>query len=162
MHEFTTWLASTPLSHAIQRALWLIVLLQTIHILAVAMVLSSVAMIELRVLGFTRSQTMTQTAHRFGPWLWTGLVLLASTGIPLIIAEPGRTLDNNPAFLLKMFMLAIAVTAAVVFQVSLRRNAASWESRPRPSTVNVLATVTLFLWFAIAVAGRWIAYVREG
>ena len=65
MQALAQWLGSTQLSHGIQRAIWLIALLQAIHILAIAMVLSSVAMIELRILGVTRSQTMTDTARRF-------------------------------------------------------------------------------------------------
>jgi hypothetical protein len=68
---------TTSVSQEIRKALWLIPLLQTIHILAIAMVLSSVGMVELRILGIVKSLTMTQTAARFVPWLWAGLVVLA-------------------------------------------------------------------------------------
>ena len=80
MQAFAQWLGSTQISHGIQRAIWFIALLQAIHIVAIAMVLSSVAMLELRILGVTRSQSMIDTARRFMPWIWTGLVVLASTG----------------------------------------------------------------------------------
>jgi|SRR5262245_22674836 len=163
MQEFAQWLADGVFSQWLQRALWPIILLQTLHILAIAMVLSSVAMVELRVLGLASGQSMTRTAQRFLPWLWTGLGLLAASGIVLVIAEPKRTLDNNPAFQLKMLMLAIAIAMTVAFQVSLRRNAGLWETKaPGRKTLGVLAVLTLTLWLAIAVAGRWIAYVREG
>ena len=163
MQEFAQWLADGVFSQWLQRALWPIILLQTLHILAIAMVLSSVAMVELRVLGLASGQSMTRTAQRFLPWLWTGLGLLAASGIVLVIAEPKRTLDNNPAFQLKMLMLAIAIAMTVAFQVSLRRNAGLWETKaPGRKTLGVLAVLTLTLSLAIAVAGRWIAYVREG
>src|SRR5258708_21671108 len=81
MEAFAQWLAGTSFSHGVQRTLWLIPVLQSIHILGIAVVLSSVAMIELRIVGVVKSQTMIQTAHRFLPWLWAGLILLAATGI---------------------------------------------------------------------------------
>jgi len=161
MQAFAQWLGSTQISHSIQRAIWLIALLQAIHIVAIAMVLSSVAMLELRILGVTRSQSITETAHRFMPWLWAGLVVLASTGILLIIAEPKRTLDNNLAFDLKMLMLAAAIVVTLAFQASLSRHVALWEDRPQKrKLLSAFAAFTLLLWCAIAVAGRWIAYVR--
>ena len=161
MQAFAHWLGSTQISHSIQRAIWLIALLQAIHIIAIAMVLSSVTMLELRILGVTRSQSMTETAHRFMPWLWAGLVVLASTGIVLIIAEPKRTLDNNLAFNLKMLMLAATIVVTLAFQASLSRHVALWEDRPKKrKLLSAFAAFTLLLWCAIAVAGRWIAYVR--
>src|SRR5713226_3199506 len=108
MLDVAQWLAGTSVSRGVQQVLWLIPLLQAIHILAIAMVLSSVAMVELRILGLARSQTMAQTARRFVPWIWWGLVVLAATGIVLIVGEPKRALPN-PAFQLKMLLLALAV-----------------------------------------------------
>jgi hypothetical protein len=161
MQALAQWLGGTQISHGIQRAIWLIALLQTIHILAIAMVLSSVVMVELRILGVTRSQTMTDTVHRFMPWIWTGLVVLASTGIVLIVAEPKRTLDNNLAFDLKMLMLATAIAVTLGFQTSLSSSLAVWEERPQNrKLLSAFALFTLLLWCAVAVAGRWIAYVR--
>jgi hypothetical protein len=161
MQALAQWLGGTQISHGIQRAIWLIALLQTIHILAIAMVLSSVVMVELRILGVTRSQTMIDTVRRFMPWIWTGLVVLASTGIVLIVAEPKRTLDNNLAFDLKMLMLATAIAVTLGFQTSLSSNLAVWEESPKKrKALSAFALFTLLLWCAIAVAGRWIAYVR--
>jgi hypothetical protein len=108
MENFASWLAHTSVSDLVQRTLWLIPVLQTIHIIAVAMVWSSVGMIELRILGVGRSQTMAQMAHRFIPWIWVGIVVLALTGAVLIVGEPDRWLPN-PAFQLKMAALMVAV-----------------------------------------------------
>jgi hypothetical protein len=163
MRALAQWLADGSLSQWLQRALWPIILLQTVHILAIAMVLSSVAMVELRILGLASAQTMSRTAQRFLPWIWTGLGLLAASGVVLVVAEPRRTLDNNPAFQLKMLMLAAAIAVTVAFQISLRRNAGLWDAAPSGrKMLSAMAVLTLVLWLSIAVAGRWIAYVREG
>ena len=158
MQDFAQWLAATAVSHAIQRALWLIPLLQAIHILAIAMVLSAAAMIGLNILRTTRSQTMAATTHRFVPWLWGGLAVLAATGILLILGEPKRSLPN-PAFQIKMVLLALAIAATLAFQVSFRRAPARWDGAPRVGA-RAATVFTLVLWCAIAFAGRWIAYLQ--
>ena len=68
MLALAQWLEHTSVSQEIQKALWLIPLLQTTHIIAIAMALSSVLMIDLRILGFGKSLTMTQTSARHAPW----------------------------------------------------------------------------------------------
>ena len=154
-------LQTTPVSLAIRRALWLIPLLQAVHILAIAAVLSSAAMIDLRILGLAgRSQTLPATAQRFVPWMWTSLIVLAATGLVLVVGEPKRSL-LNPAFQLKMLMLAVAVAGLLALQGLLRRNPASRDDDRHGSKIaSALAVLTFLLWCAIAFAGRWIAYIR--
>jgi hypothetical protein len=155
MAAFAQWLAATTPSHVVRQALWLIPLLQAVHILAIAIVLSSVAMIGASILGFG-AQTVAEAARRFVPWIWAALAVLAATGLTLIIGEPQRSLPN-PAFQLKMAMLAVAVAVMLAFQVSLRRNGAFWQGGRH---VGGLAVLTFGLWCAVAVAGRLIAYLR--
>jgi hypothetical protein len=155
------WLETTSGSQEIRKALWLIPLLQTIHILAIAMVLSSVGMVELRILRVTKSLTMAQTAARFVPWLWAGLVMLAVTGLALIIGEPKRALPN-PVFQIKMVTLAIMLALTLLFQASLWSDQAFWEGRSLGRKLTSgFAVVCFLLWCAIAVAGRWIAYTQS-
>ena len=158
MEAFSQWLSHTEVSLFFQEQLWFLSFLQTIHILAVAMVGSSVLMIDLRILGVVgSSQTMRQVAHRFVPWLWAGLVALTVTAIPLIIAEPRRDLTNW-TFQLKMAMIAAGIAITVGFQRSIRRDAAAWDKSPNGQLTTALAIIKLVLWVAIAVSGRWIAY----
>jgi len=161
MEAFAQWLGATPVSVAIRRALWLIPLLQAVHILAIAAVLSSVAMIDLRLLGLAgRSQTLRATAQRFVPWIWTSLVVLAATGLVLVVGEPKRSL-LNPAFQLKMAMVAAAVPGMLAVQALLRRNADVRNDHPHGGKMTgAFVVLTFLLWCAIAFAGRWIAYIR--
>jgi len=159
MQAFAQWLATTPVSREIQGVLWVIPALQAVHILAIAAILSSILMIDLRLLGVAgRSQTMHETGHRFLPWIWASLIVLAATGLTLVVGEPKRSL-LNPAFQLKMLLLACAVVATLAFHMSLRRNLAFWEGH-RSKVIGGVVVLTFLLWCAIAVAGRWIAYLQ--
>jgi uncharacterized membrane protein SirB2 len=155
LQNFADGLSQTAPSRFLQDVLWIIPVVQTVHILAIAVVLSSVAMMALRVFGRVgRSTPLARTAGRFLPWLWWGTLSLAVTGLILITAEPGRAL-TNPAFQLKMGLLLVAIGVTFAFQRSVRGRSVMWSES---GLVRVGALATVLLWFSIAVAGRWIAY----
>jgi hypothetical protein len=162
MSALVQWLFETSASSTIRDIDWLIPALQSVHILAIAMVLSSLFMIDMRILKATRSQTLSlaDTMHRFEAWIWTGLVILAASGAPLIVAEPQRTLPNS-AFQLKLLLLALATTTTCALCISLRRTA---EFRSMSGNANrtakALAVGASLLWCAVAAAGRFIAYTQ--
>jgi hypothetical protein len=167
MEAIAIWLAGTAASHVIQTTLWVIPVTQTIHILSVAMVFSSVVMIECRILGVTKSQTIEQTAHRFVPWIFGGIVVLALTGSILIIGEPRRSLPSYE-FQMKMLYLAVAVAFTIAFVRSVRQHVSVWETAGGTTQnasgrmlVNALALVGLFVWSMVVIYGRWIAYTVQ-
>jgi uncharacterized membrane protein SirB2 len=160
VREFSNWLAATPASAQIQDVGWIIPTVQTIHILSIAIVMSSMLLINLRVLGvISRTQGLDAVARRFLPWIWFTLIVLALSGGTLIVGEPGRSLQN-PAFIAKMSMLAAVIVLTLSFQRGLHRDARFWEaSRGRRVGGKMLAVLSLCLWVGIVFAGRWIAYI---
>jgi hypothetical protein len=165
MEGLSLWLSQTSVNAFLREQLGFLAALQALHIMAVAMVGSSVLMIDLRLLGLAeRSQTVAEVAQRFVPWLWGGLVVLTLTAIPLILAEPQRDLTNW-TFQLKMAMITLGVAITISFVRSLHyTNHISAERRNSSSNVltHTLAIFTLVLFVAIAVAGRWIGYTWHG
>ena len=161
--KFCEWLAGTPLSLMVQSLEWIIPTVQTVHILAIAVVMSSVVLVDLRLLGVAgRQQPISALTGRFFPWVWTALVVLFASGVVLIIGEPARELLNN-VFIAKMALLLAAIALTVGFQLSVGRNQAAWDaSATRSSGATLLALVSLALWVAIVFCGRWIAYVEHG
>jgi hypothetical protein len=157
--EFATWLQSTPLSVAIQSILWVIPLVQSIHIVTIGIVFGSILMIALRILGLARrEQPFNEVLLRFSPWIWIGLVVMTVTGVALVIGEPLREFTAT-SFWLKMGLIVIGVLSAAAFRYSVGsvRTAASGE--PVFSFAMKSATVTvLLLWVAIIFLGRAIAY----
>jgi hypothetical protein len=157
MADLVRWIASLPLSQLIRKISWLIPLLQTIHILATGMILSSVIMIDLRIWGFSRSESASERSHRFLPWLWSGLLLLTVTGIGLVLGNPRSLAD--PAFQAKMLVMAVAIVATIVVAAVLRPGDHAIGGAGARRTANVMATVALVLWVGVTFAGRgrWIS-----
>jgi hypothetical protein len=161
MQALIDWLASSGSSLALQDVLWIVPAVQTVHLVAVAVVLSSMLMVGLRILGLAGMfQTVQQTADRYLSWVWPSLIVLALTGAVLILAEPGRTLPN-PSFWVKMVLLAIALVAAVVLRAAARFDPRFWEApRWRSGATRAIVAFNFALWCGVAVAGRWIAYTK--
>lgn len=152
------WLAATQLSLAISGASWAVPTLQSIHILSIAVVMSSIAMLDLRLAGFIgREQSMRGLTLRFYPWIWGALGVLLTTGLLQIMAEPARELLNW-IFWTKMGL----IISAVLFTAPVRRLLEDCRYRDLPirkrTIVRTCAMLSLVMWVAVVVCGRWIAY----
>ena len=133
---------------------------QTVHILAIAAVMSSVLMIDLRLLGILgRDQPLARISDRFLPVIWWTLPVLLATGILMIIGEPVHSLESSPVFQLKMALLVAAMIVHLSYQVPLGRDSSFWDfSIGRRGGARIIAVFSLLLWAGIVFAGRWIAY----
>lgn len=160
MFEFAEWLGSTPLSVAIQSRLWLTPLLQTIHITMIGVVFVSMLNVALRVLGKIRAdEPLAEVWHRFAPWFWCALGVMAGTGLVLAIGEPVRQVTAL-SFWLKMSLLAIGIASALYFGRTVAAAAAGADP-VASGGARFVAVATIVLWVAIMFLGRWIAYDVE-
>jgi hypothetical protein len=160
IEEFSAGLAQTGISRTIQETSWIIPGVQTVHILAIAVVMSSIAMIDARLLGFgAMTRPVSAIAQRYLPWLWSGVLTLFASGSVLIIGEPKRELLSE-VFWIKMSLLVCAVLLTAVFQRPLGQHAQYWEHRKLAG--RLLGSISLLLWVSILSAGRLIAYFEHG
>jgi hypothetical protein len=159
LSQLSAWLEKTQISEMIQAHDWIVPAVQSIHILAVAVVATSALMINARLLGvYAADQALDEVLARFAPFIWWPLLLLLLTGTIMIIGEPPRSL-KNPMFQLKMLLLGGALMTTAASQFSLRRSPAIREASTGPPVGGAtLAGVSMLLWVSIIFAGRWIAY----
>src|SRR5262249_11410587 len=155
LNQFCVWLDQTPLSQTIQTQAWIVPTVQTIHILAIALVATSALMIDLRVVGIVgRDQPMAPVGERFLPFVWWPLLVLLATGAIMIIGEPARSLKSG-VFQLKIALILVAMIVTYILQRSLNQVTAGERAR---GAMVPIAILSIFLWVGIICAGRWIAY----
>src|SRR5215471_3166300 len=156
--DFAAWLQATDLSVKVQSISWIIPLLQSIHITMIGIVFVSSLMITLRVVGSVRAdESFAAVWSRFAPWMWGGLIVMALTGLPLIVAEPVREF-TAVSFWLKMALIVISVTSIVVFGRTVRPEALASVTAEFSPGRKAAAVATVVLWLAIIFLGRAIAY----
>lgn len=157
--RFTEWLTGGWLNLAVAGHSWVVPTLQTIHILSVAVVLSGVLLINLRIAGLVeRGQPIAAVLDRFLWPITIAVAVLALTGALLIAGEPTRALFRT-IFWVKMVLVvaALALTWSHRPAFMPSRGGAIAAATPGRKVVAVLA---LLLWLGVIVAGRWIAYVE--
>ena len=106
--------------------------------------------INLRLLGFAAGIPLASLARIFS-LMWAGFALTAATGILLFVSDATRH-ASNPAFLMKLVFVALAVTALAL----------TWTRVFRGShRGRIVAAVSLACWFGALSAGRLMAYIAE-
>ena len=161
LEHFAAWLIATPLSAFVSNQAWVVPTVQTIHILAIAIVMASVLMVNLRVLGLVSpGQSIAALATRFvAPAGWS-IVVLAITGFLMIAGEPNRAIFRY-VFWAKMALLLAAIAITTALLAGLKVNGVAGDaSRSVPALYRGLAVGGLLVWVAIIVAGRWIGYAE--
>ena len=154
LFPFFRWVDGTWLSTAIKATTWVFPFAETIHILALSVLLGSVFLIDLRVLGIAvKHWTPAQITSQVRPLINWSVVIILITGSLLFIAEPRKCFDNA-AFGPKMILLTLALVVQYTFYQrvgSMQANVPVWGK---------LAAATCFaLWFGVAVCGRAIGFV---
>lgn len=152
--SFGDWLAGTPVSVAFGTHDWVVPAVQSAHLIGLGMVMASALFLNARVLGLdVLARSPAATAARLTPWLWSWLAVMLVTGLAMIVAEPNREL-MNPVFRIKMLLLATLLGLTLFSGHRLRHDRLSVVAR-------VVAGLSLGLWVAVVVCGRWIAYSQS-
>lgn len=152
------WLEATPLSLAMRSSLWLYPIVEIFHIVGFAMLVGSVAMFDLRVLGFSRRLPVQALARHLLRWSVASLVLVVPAGLMMFSAHPREFVDN-PIFLTKLALIAAAGINAAMFHAGVYRSVARWNADvPAPTSAKIHALASLVIWVAVISCGRLLAY----
>lgn len=136
-------------------------ILQTIHLLSIAAILGSAVIVNLRLLQWAvPTQHPEEMVRRLQAWTWYGLLGVLSSGIWFVLARPSRYF-SNPVFQIKFALLFMAVALTLILYRQTLGNRVRWTgSWQQVLAGKGLALLSLLLWIAVVLAGRWIAYVE--
>lgn len=158
LQQFSADLYRSPISTGIRETAWIIPTIQSIHIVAIAVVIGSALVTDLRLAGVLATDETPQTVvRRYLPWMWAALALLLATGVTMAVGEPNRVMANG-VFWTKMALVVFAFSLTLLFRYPIlhaqfRLEHARWAALAKP-----MAWVSLLVWIAVIFCGRWIAY----
>ena len=157
-----TWIEATPLAVAISESEWMFPTIETIHVLALTLVVGSIAMLDLRMLGVSnRSLGVMQLSEETLPWTWGAFVVAAISGSLMFVSAATKYYANVP-FRIKLVLLALAGVNMMVFHITAFRAVHSWNmSIPTPVAARVAGGLSLLFWIGVVVAGRWVGFVGD-
>lgn len=136
-----TWLASNP---------WAYPVLESVHIVGIALLLGNLVAFELRVWGLAAELPLRALARLSLSLSLLGFAIVALTGSLMFASQPNELLANR-AFTLKLGLIFLAGCNAAWFH--------GRGSLAHPDGLARLQTVlSTGLWLTVIICGRWIAY----
>ena len=152
---YAAWLGNTSFAMWLGASTWRIALLLTVHLFGLTTLLGSVVVSSLHLLGlFQRQKPAAQMRREIRPVLTSGLFLSMCTGA-LIFTGGAEAYYSGYWFRLKMVLLLITL----IFHVTVYRFVATAAEGHLPRMAyRATGAVMLALWFAVAWAGRAIAF----
>jgi hypothetical protein len=153
------WLESTLLAEAMRHWLWLYPIVEIMHILGLVVLVGAVTLFDLKLLGFSPSLPLHGLARDVLPWALLSLLVIIPSGLLMFIAH-ATEMANNPAFQLKLLLLAAAGFNALVFHKNLFPALDTFDrGMPVPRSAKIHAVFSLSLWAGVITCGRLLAYL---
>ena len=130
------------------------------HVLAAVMVLGTVLIVDLRLLGVAdSSRALPRVSRETLPLTWAAFCVAVLTG-SLMFTTSAVTYFGNAAFQLKALALLAAGLNMAVFQLVTARSPAAWDTGTPPRAARIAGFVSILLWAAIVLLGRWIGFTK--
>jgi hypothetical protein len=159
LYSWCKWLEHTAVGTQVRESLWLFPTIETLHLFGIVVLVGSTSALDLRLLNLMmRGEPVSKLAPRLLKWAWAGFAVQVVTGSLLFSSEATRCYDN-PAFRLKMLLIALAGVNALGFEWTYRSVAKWGEGPSTPIAAKAAGCLSILFWFGIVAAGRWIAFI---
>jgi hypothetical protein len=157
--SFFQWVYDLPVADMIRSNELAFPWLESVHVLAITLVLGSIAVADLRLLGVASvKRPVSQLLHEVLPVTWVAFAVAAVTGLLMFTSNAVEYAHNKP-FQFKMIMLVLAGLNMLVFQMVTFRGVGTWNDAVRtPPGARFAGAFSLFCWIGVVAFGRWIGF----
>jgi hypothetical protein len=157
LQDFAIWLSETKLSMALTDSTWAFPAIESLHVIAITLVVGSITIVDLRLIGLaSRERDPRDLIRSILPITWGAFVLAAVTGSLLFVANP-ISYAANFYFLGKLILLLIAGLNMVLFHLFAHRHL----ERAGALLPRISGAASLTLWVVIVAFGRWIGFTLQ-
>ena len=148
------WCGNTWLGTTVRDTVWAFPLIETFHLLALAVLLGSVLIVNLRVFGLGKAYLPTaQLARQLEPWMLVSIAVLIASGIPMAFSEPMKCFESY-SFPIKMCLMVLGIATQLTIQ---RKWVMAEDATERK--VQFAAVLSIVIWASVGAAGKGIPYV---
>ncbi|MEA3105916.1 MAG: hypothetical protein QOI88_521 [Gammaproteobacteria bacterium] len=138
---------------------WLFPIVETLHVISLAMVFGSIVMVDLRLVGATsRNSAVSRLSGEVLPYTWGAFICAIVTGTLLFISK-AHVYFYNLQFQLKFLCMLLAGMNMAVFHFGTYRRVLEWDDRhPPPRAARLAGALSIALWIGVIFFGRWIGF----
>lgn len=158
LQAFTDWVQNCAVGQAMGASPDLFPLVESLHVLFVAVMMGTIAFVDLRLMGLINlERPVSKTLREMLPFTVGSFLVVVITGTLLWTAHPMQYLQNGP-FIAKMVLLVAAGVNILVFHGTTQRSISRWDLGKVPLRVLLAGSTSLLLWIAVVACGRWIGF----
>jgi hypothetical protein len=159
LYAFIHALEHSGLADAIREDDLLFPLIESVHVLAICLVVGSIAVVDLRLLGLASlHRSVDRLSRSILPVTWGTFGLAVATGSLLFISHASKYLQNG-FFITKLVLIAAAGLNMALFHLIVAKDVRRWENDALPPLpARFAGGVSLLLWAAVVACGRWIGF----
>ncbi|WP_022681547.1 DUF6644 family protein [Sphingobium bisphenolivorans] len=154
LENFAIWLSESPLSIALTDFEIAFPAIESLHVIALTLVVGSIALVDLHLLGLAwRRRDASDLMRSILPITWLAFAFALLTGLLLFAANP-ISYSANFYFLAKLSLLVLAGVNMLAFHLFSHRHLAT----PGALAPKLSGAASLTLWLTIVTFGRWIGF----
>ena len=159
LQEFCQWVQYLGWATALRESEWAFPIVEGTHVLALSLSVGTLLILDLRLSGLMFKRVrVSEVSSQLMPYSLTGFVIMFITGILLFCSQALKAYGSI-WFQLKLLMLLLAGLNAAVFELTLRRNVADWDTAEVPPLrARAAGILGMILWGGVIAAGRTMAY----
>jgi len=134
-------------------------LIESVHVVAICLVVGSVLAVDLRLLGLaSTTRPVSRVIEGILPLTWAAFAVALASGSLLFISNATKYLENG-YFVAKMFLIAAAGLNMAIFHLVNGKDLKRWENERRlPFQAKLAGGLSIVLWIAVVACGRWIGF----
>jgi uncharacterized membrane protein len=161
MDAFADWLVSTPMNGLVLNYAWSWPTLESLHFLALCLLMGSLLIMDLRLIGFNRIIPL-QAVHSLMPIAIGSFAVNLITGVMFLFGDP-YTYFANYAFWVKMGLIVLAGLNFLVYFTKVEPVILKLgPNEPTPAFAKAVGTMSLVFWFGVLSYGRLLPYLGTG
>jgi hypothetical protein len=152
-------LESSALADNIRENDLLFPLIESVHVLAICLVVGSILAVDLRLLGLAWiHRSVSSVTRGVLPLTWGAFVVAVGSGGLMFISNATKYLGNG-YFVAKLVLIAVAGINMLIFHFVSSRDQPRWDNQASPPlSARLAGGISLLLWIAVVVCGRWIGF----
>jgi hypothetical protein len=155
LNDVLTALQALPFSTAIAESDWLFPTIESLHVIAITLVVGSIIVVDLRLIGVAAAKRpLAAFTAQFLPITWSAFALAALTGALMFLAKPVSYV-GNVFFLSKLILLLAAGLNMGVFHLFLEGPAHKGQAL---GAARASGLASLTIWIGVVALGRWIGF----
>jgi hypothetical protein len=157
------WIQSTRIASAIGENEVLFPWIESVHVLAIVLVVGTISIVDLRLLGVASLDLGVRRLMRdVIPYTWGTFAVAAITGL-LMFSSDAVHYAHNFFFRGKLVLLALAGLNMAAFHLIGIRDIERWDTGTgqTPIAARAAATISLLIWIAVVAFGREIGFTMH-